>query len=329
MTMSTFLPELSALKVGPHLKAPDFDAMPIPEAFAPVRYVADDAAIKAYCYAVDCDDRWYFSPTPELGERIAPAAMVLKELMWLYQTGYDRSRVRGFHQHESARFHAPVPCGIELILTGRNTRKYTRRGKGYFCHESEARDRNGRLYVSQTNTEIIDLDRSREPDDEVTERERGRIVPSWNEHAASAFEMGADLVPGMQLPEMKITVSRAQMMVFSGAADDFRNLHTDLAIAREMGFPDLVVQGLMNVCWLSEGLMRLDGRAWASSGLLDASFLKPMLAGQQVAIRTVVSRCEADSIEFETAFVNESGQVQAIARAGMSRSADVTRACAV
>ena len=151
------LPDIADRKVGEHLRPPRFDEIRVGEEFAPVRYVADDAAIKAYCYAVDCYDPWYMRPVAPYEFRLAPSCMVLKELMWLYQTVYDRSRVRGLHQHEEAKFHRPVPAGIELIFTGRVTDKYERRGKGYFIHESEARDAEGRLYVSQRNNEIIEM----------------------------------------------------------------------------------------------------------------------------------------------------------------------------
>ncbi len=306
------LPELSSRKIGPHLREPTFDGIVVPEETPPVRYVAGDAAIKAYCYAVDCDDPWYFRPSAPFGERIAPSAMVLKELMWLYQTQYDRARVRGFHQHEDFTFHAPVPAGAELVLTGRNTEKFTKRGKGYLRHVSEARDSRGRLYVSQVNTEIIDLSRQGVPDDADT-RERRRLSAAWNEAAPVSAALAGGPRAGMRLAARDIGVDRAQVAVFSGLADEFVNLHTSRAVAIEMGFPDVVVQGLMNVCWLSETLTRWAGAAWLCSGSMSASFLRPMLAGQRAAMRTMVTRADRDRIDLETRFVNAGGETQAIA----------------
>lgn len=84
----------------------------------------------------------------------------------------------------------------------------------------------------------------------------------------------------MRLTEGRILVDRVQSAVFSGLGDGFVDLHTDLGVAAEMGFPDLVVQGLVSVCWLSETLTRWAGPAWLSDGRVSASFLKPMLAGR-------------------------------------------------
>ncbi|MCW2242365.1 MaoC family dehydratase [Azospirillum canadense] len=306
------LPELSSLKTGPHLREPTYDGIVVPEETPAVRYVADDAAIKAYCYAVDCQDPWYFGPTSPFGKRIAPSAMVLKELMWLYQTQYNRDRIRGFHQHEDVIFHAPIPAGAELVLTGRNTEKFTKRGKGYFRHLSEARGCDGRLYVSQVNTELIDLSRSGIPDDPDPRQSR-RLSTVWMGDAPVSVGLSPPPKGGMRLPEGTMTVDRAQASVFSGLIDGFVNLHTDRGVAAEMGFPDLVVQGLMSVCWLSETLTRWAGPVWLSGGSMSASFLKPMLAGRMTTVRTMVAQAKDGAVDLETSFVNAAGETQAVA----------------
>lgn len=319
MNSWTSVPDLASQKKGPHLREPSFDGIIVPEETPPVRYVASDAAIKAYCYTVGCTDPWYFGATASFGEQIAPSAMILKELMWLYQTQYDRARVRGFHQHEDFTFHAPVRAGTELNLTGRNTEKFTKRGKGYFRHVSEARDRQGRLYVSQINTEIIELARPGVPDDADT-RESRRPALAWDDTAPVSASLTDAPKPGVRLEVHDMSFDRAQLAVFSGLFDDFINLHTDRTVAAEMGFPEVVVQGLMSVCTLSEILTRWAGPAWLSSGSMSASFLKPMLAGQQAAVQTMVAGAEGGRIALETRFINAAGETQTIAVSALRTS---------
>ncbi|NLS07339.1 hypothetical protein HGP14_29090 [Rhizobium sp. P32RR-XVIII] len=304
------LPDLQSRKVGEHLRDPIFENVVVPEEAAPVRYTADDAAINAYCYALNCQDPWYFRDHSAFSGRIAPSAMILKELMWFYQTQYDRSRVRGFHQHEDFVFHAPVPAGTELIFSGRNTEKFTKRGKGYFRHASEARDESGRLYVSQINTELFDLNRSGIPDDPDS-RERVSFSTAWDDSLPILEKIAEDPPRQGRLPLRTMSFDRGQMAIFSGFVDEFVNLHTDRRIAREMGFTDVVVQGLMSVCWLSEELTRLAGMAWLSGGSMSASFLRPMLASQTATVQTTVARDE--TLVFESTFLNAQGQTQAIA----------------
>jgi hypothetical protein len=226
-------------------------------------------------------------------------------------TRYDRARVRGLHQHQDFTFHAPIPAGAELVFTGRLIEKFTKRGKGYFRHQGEARDRGGRLLISEINTEIIDMSRPGVADDPDTRKAR-RLTATWDAAApVSVSVAGAEA--GMRLEEGTIDVDRAQAAVFSGLGDEFVNIHTSRAIALEMGFADAVVQGLMNVCWLSECLTRWAGVAWLCSGTMAASFLRPRLVGQQAAVRTAIVRSGAEGIELESSFVNAAGETQVVA----------------
>jgi len=106
-----------------------------------------------------------------------------------------------------------LPAGEQLILSGTNTEKFTKRGKGYFRHVSEARDRQGRLYVSQVNTEIIDLSRPGVPDDPDTRQGR-RITMTWDESAPVGAAWDNNRRPGSRLPFSVMSFNRAQMAVF-------------------------------------------------------------------------------------------------------------------
>ncbi len=309
------LPLLSELKRGDHLLRPDFDNFAVPEEFAPARYLADDAAIKSYCYAVDCYDPWYFEAVAPFGYRLAPSAMVLKELMWFYMTRYDRTLIRGFHQREAVRFHRPVPAGTELVFTGRNPRKYVRRGRGYLIHESEARDASGNLYVSQSNTELISMSVQREDDAPADVGSSHRIEPRWSPEARVVARASENPCIDDRLPEAVKRPDRAQVAVFSGIGDDFLNIHTDRRVAGEMEFAEVVVQGLMNVCWLSEELTRWSGGEWLSTGSMNATFLKPMLAGETTRLGSRVSEVDGGKIGLETCFTGTEGEVRAVASA--------------
>ncbi|MYZ47023.1 MaoC/PaaZ C-terminal domain-containing protein [Propylenella binzhouense] len=310
------LPELAALKVGDHIRPPDFSAYPIPERFDPARYDPTDAAIKAYCYAIDCQDPWYFGATDRFGERIVPSAMVLKELMWFYQTRYDRSLVRGFHQREVARYHRPVPFGIPLVVTGTNTAKYVKRGRGYLIHESEARGPDGTLYVSQINTELIEMS----PPAGIAESD-GPAAPRRVDGPFEARREGvafADAAKGTGLADLEVSADRAQAAVFSGIADEFENIHTNPRIAAEMGYPRVIVQGLMNVCWLSELLTRWAGPAFLSGGEITATFLKPILANDRATIRTRIARVDG-RVEIEGASIGAGAEAHAVFIASVPR----------
>ncbi|MEP7457288.1 MaoC/PaaZ C-terminal domain-containing protein [Phyllobacterium sp. SB3] len=301
------------LKSGPHLKQPRFDVISEGDIFGPARYVPDDREIEAYCYAVGCKLSEYQAPSGKTGQRLAPSCLVVKELMWLYQTGYDRARLNGLHQHEEIKFHRPVPAGTELVMTGRTTRKYVRRGKGYFVHSSEARGHDGTLYIEQVNTEILELPESLITGAASAEPSGRKITGDWPDGPVAVHPSIA--VPGMRIPDGLADVDRGQMAVFSGALEDYRNSHTDGSIAKSCGFPDSVAQGLMAVCWLSEFMVKWGGAAFLSGGRISATFLKIMLPGDKFQIKGIVSQELKDTkaIEVEVAILNQRNEITMVA----------------
>src|SRR5260370_6665929 len=53
---------------------------------------------------------------------------------------------------------------------------------------------------------------------------------------------------------------------FSGPA---RNYHNDRAEAVKLGFPEIVVQGMLSVCLVSEMMTRRFGLGWYNGGKMD------------------------------------------------------------
>jgi len=61
-------------------------------------------------------------------------------------------------------------------------------------------------------------------------------------------------------------ISEEMCMAFSGPA---RNYHTDRGKAIELGFPDIVVQGMLSVCLVSEMMTRRFGLGFYNGGRMD------------------------------------------------------------
>ena len=68
-------------------------------------------------------------------------------------------------------------------------------------------------------------------------------------------------------------------MAFSGPG---KNYHTDREAARELGFPDIVVQGMLPICLVSELLTRDFGRGWLVGGKMDVRLVNVLWAGEDV-----------------------------------------------
>jgi acyl dehydratase len=92
---------------------------------------------------------------------------------------------------------------------------------------------------------------------------------------------------GQEIPPLSKLVTLEVSQAYSGWPER-RNFHTDEGIARRLGFPSLVMQGVLGPAYVSELCLRFFGQGWLQGGRLDMRFLKPVLAPQRLTIRGVV-----------------------------------------
>lgn len=88
--------------------------------------------------------------------------------------------------------------------------------------------------------------------------------------------------PGPDLEPLAKTVSLAMCDAFSGPE---RSYHNDREIARAFGFPDVVVQGMMSICFVSELMTRAFGQGWLLGGKLDVSLVNVVWAEDALVVR--------------------------------------------
>ena len=92
------------------------------------------------------------------------------------------------------------------------------------------------------------------------------------------FEMETDgALETIAGPVKKITVEMCRK--FSGPN---KNYHTDVEEARKLGFPDIVVQGMMSLCFLSEMLTKRFGEGWYVGGRMNVNLVNVLWNGDEV-----------------------------------------------
>jgi acyl dehydratase len=73
---------------------------------------------------------------------------------------------------------------------------------------------------------------------------------------------------------------------FSGPA---KNYHNDIEAARALGFPDIVVQGMMTLCFLSQMMTERFGAGWYEGGRLSVNLVNVLWQKEQVTCRGQVT----------------------------------------
>jgi len=91
--------------------------------------------------------------------------------------------------------------------------------------------------------------------------------------------------PGEALPSRTRTVTHGMCQAFSGPG---RNYHTDQEMARALGFPDIVVQGMMSVCFVADALALRYGAGWHHGGNLDVRLVNVVWPGDTITARGLV-----------------------------------------
>jgi acyl dehydratase len=90
----------------------------------------------------------------------------------------------------------------------------------------------------------------------------------------------------MELPPLKKTIAQRQIDCYSGVRP--KSIHTDVAWARQKGFPAPLAQALMSTAYVSQMMVRWLGTGFIQGGRISASFIKPVIVGDTLTARAVI-----------------------------------------
>lgn len=230
--------------------------------------VASAADVQRYESGTGDCHPWYRGDSP-FGGAIAPALLyhseVYRDLRW-----YLPNLIGNLHAKQEWDVFAPIPIGQTVHTRSTVVGRYRKRNRDYVVNEVLLTDADGRwLQRSRTHQSfliddpgaavVVDKERERRPD--------------------RRFEVAAD---GEELPPITRAVTVPMCEAFSGPA---RNYHTDREMARALGFPDIVVQGMWSICLVSELMTRAFGVGWFRGGQLAVNLVNVVWAEDVITTR--------------------------------------------
>ena len=104
--------------------------------------------------------------------------------------------------------------------------------------------------------------------------------------AAESIRIGAELPPKVK------PIAQRQIDCYSGVRP--KSIHTDAEWAKKKGFAAPLAQGLMSTAYVSQMMVDLLGEGFVKGGKINASFIKPVLAGDTLTMRGAVKSKEAE-----------------------------------
>jgi acyl dehydratase len=154
--------------------------------------------------------------------------------------------------------------------------RYVKRDREYVVNEVDVFSSDGRL-LNRGRTHQSFLVRKDSGDAPVVDKDREK-------RSDRRFDVGeGDILERIDGKAREITLEMCQE--FSGPA---KNYHNDVEQARLLGFPDIVVQGMMSLCFVSELMTDRFGGGWYVGGRMNVSLVNVLWQGETVTPRAVL-----------------------------------------
>ena len=234
-----------------------------------LEYAITPADIEHYAAGTGDASACYRGASP-FGGAVAPALLfhseVYRDLSWYLPNIFGNLHAR----QEWEIFH-PMMVGTSVRTRSTVVERYSKRDRDYIVNEVLITDIEGRW-----------LQRSRTHQSFLIEGERkGYAVDQSREKRADRVFVVGD-GPGPDLPALEKPIDLAMCQAFSGP---HKNYHNDREMAQMLGFPDVVVQGMMSICFASELMTQAFGGGWLAGGKLDVRLVNVVWGGDTLRVR--------------------------------------------
>ena len=224
--------------------------------------------IERYVAGTGDDNPWYRGASP-FGGPVAPA-LIVHSAVFHTHSWYLPNLYGNLHARQEFDLLAPVMVGERLRSRSVIVARYMKRDREYVVNETLIFGSGGRVVTrGRTHQSFLLPDRTKGSFAVDKSRERD---------SARSFDVGSHGGEAIDSPMIKVT--EAMCMAFSGPA---RNYHTDREEALKLGFPEIVVQGMLSVCLAGAMMTRRFGAGFLCGGRFDLRLVNVLWAGESSA----------------------------------------------
>jgi acyl dehydratase len=201
-------------------------------------------------YAEALDD-----PSP-LYRDVAPPLLYHSECYKFVGDWYLANLFGNLHAQQDWEMFAPIRVGSRVRSRSTIVDRFSKRGRDYVVNETDICDASdGRLLVrGRTFQSFL-------PPREVSSA--GGFVVDEQTPAKKAPRAPFPTATGADLAPVKKTIDARRCWMFSGPG---KNYHTDREQAKKLGFPNIVVQGMMSTCFAAQVMQDAFGMGWIAGG---------------------------------------------------------------
>jgi acyl dehydratase len=250
-------------------------------------HVGQDCGGRTLCVADDDVARYRAgTDAPTLSADPAPGLLyhseVYRSLAW-----YLPAIIGNLHARQEWELFHPFRVGDTIQSRSTVVERYRKRNRDYVVNEVVWTASDGRwLQRSRTHQSFLADDPG-----------AGMVVDRDREKRGDRRFALPDATPHDALAPAPRTITHAMCAAFSGPG---RNYHTDADEAQKLGFPDIVVQGMLSVCLLADALAARFGAGWHQGGKLDVRLVNVVWPGDVLTPRGAVRQREREGRHWRT-----------------------------
>ena len=205
--------------------------------------------------------------------KVAPALLFHSECYTFLQDWYLPNLVGNLHAKQEWELFGAARVGERVRTRAFVAERYRKRTRDYVVCETLLFGPSGAVLLRGRTHQSFLAD---EPEGVVVDKEREK-------RADRRFEIGQG--PGREMSTEARRISLEMCRAFSGPGE---NYHTNREMARALGFPDIVVQGMMPLCFVSGLLTREFGDGWLGGGKMAVSLVNVVWCEDVVTARAKV-----------------------------------------
>jgi len=186
---------------------------------------------------------------------------VYRRLDW-----YLANIIGNLHARQEWELFHPLRVGDVVRSHSTVVERYRKRNRDYVVNEVVFTGADGRwLQRSRTHQSFL-ADVGRE----------------WEPRGGGDRRFALPEGTGEDIASRPTPITHAMCIAFSGPT---KNYHTDVEMARALGFPDIVVQGMLSVCFVADLMTGRFGTGFHAGGKLDVRLVNVVWPGDVITTR--------------------------------------------
>jgi len=115
-----------------------------------------------------------------------------------------------------------------------------------------------------------------------------RVTGEYDVSIPEVTKASADVTAGAPIAKRIHHASLLQTLVFSRADVVNDSTHVNKRVARESGYPGVVVQGQQQVSLMTDYLCDFFGESWYTTGHQKAKMIRPLNTGETITIQGMI-----------------------------------------